>query len=158
MRALKIFEAYNFERGVDPQKALKIGKHRTIPKTFKDYDGEELTIEVDQENSFEIPSGLKVQLVFKEDPEIGKSADVYVDGDKNDFMVFRMTPADYEFQKQGEHSDPGYTNYGFPVARDEKHLEELKEKFAVWHVYSGDHERTSKDPFIAVARMIFFVY
>ena len=157
MIAKKVFETINFERGEIPKKSLRIGKYRTTPRTFKDYDGEEQTIEVTQYNTFKL-ADMEVRLEFKELPDIGESADVYVDGQKNDYMVFKMEPFDYEFKSQGEHSDPGYTDYGFPVAKDKNHLKELKDKHSHWSAISGDYSRESKDPFVAVAQLILFTY
>ena len=119
MKAQRVFENIGFERGQIPQKTLKIGKYRTTPRTFKDYEGEEQTIEVDQENTFDLYD-MKVQLVFKK-KEGEEFANVYVAGKKNDVTVFKMVPFDYEFKRHREHSDPGFTSYGFPVAKDEKH-------------------------------------
>ncbi len=157
MIAKKVFETINFERGQIPQKSLRVGKYRTTPRTFKDYDGEEQTIEVTKDNSFKI-ADMEVKLVFKTIPDIGESADVYVDGQKNDYMVFKMEPFDYEFKEQGEHAGPGYTNYGMPIAKDKKHLKELKDKYSSWTAISGDYSRESKDPFVAVAQLILFTY
>ena len=64
MKAQRIFENIGFERGQIPQKTLRIGKYRTTPRTFKDYEGEKQTIEVDQENTFDLYD-MKVKLVFK---------------------------------------------------------------------------------------------
>jgi len=156
MKAQRVFENIGFERGQIPQKTLKVGKYRTTPRTFKDYEGEEQTIEVDQENTFDLYD-MKVKLVFKK-KEGEEFANVYINGKKNDFTVFKMVPFDYEFKRQGEHSDPGFTSYGFPVAKDEKHLEELKEKYSHWIAMSGDYSRENRDPFIAVAELILFTY
>jgi len=157
MIAKRVFETINFERGEVPRKSLRIGKYRTTPRTFKDYDGEEQTIEVTQDNTFKL-ADMEVRLEFKELPDIGETADVYVDGQKNDYMVFKMEPFDYEFKSQGEYSQPGYTDYGFPIAKDKNHLKELKNKYAHWTAMSGDYSRESKDPFIAVAQLILFTY
>jgi hypothetical protein len=157
MKANKVFEAINFERGGDPRKNLRIGKYRTTPRTFKDYEGNEQTIEVTKDNSFKL-ADMEVKLFFKDIPNIGKTADVYVDGQKNDFNVFRMEPFSYEFKEQGKYAKPGFTDYGMPVARDDKHLKELKDKHSYWHVSSGDYSRESKDPFVAVAQLVLFTY
>jgi hypothetical protein len=45
-----------------------------------------------------------------------------------------------------------------PIARDKKHLKELKNKYSSWTAISGDYSRESKDPFIAVAQLILFTY
>jgi hypothetical protein len=147
MIAKKVFENIEFKRGDPPQKTLKVGKHRTTSKTFKDYEGEEQTIEVDRENSFDLYN-MRVRLVFNK-IEGDEFADVFINGEKNDFSVFKITPFDYEFKSSA---------YGFPVAKDEKHLKELKEKYSHWIAISNDYSRENKDPFIAVAELILFTY
>lgn len=151
----KLKESLNFERGENPHRNLRVGKYKATPITFED-DGEKYTIEV-IDNSFRL-SDMEVRLEFKEMPDIGESADVYVDDQKNDYMVFKMEPFDYEFESQGKHSNPGYTDYGFPVAKDEKHLKELKEKYSYWTAMGGDYSRENKSPFVAVAKLILFTY
>jgi hypothetical protein len=150
-------EGLGFERESNPQKSLRLGKYKPMKLKFKDYDGDTKTIEV-IDNSFNL-NDLEVKVEFKNIPEFeDEMADVYVDGQKSDINAFKMTPFDYEFKEQGEYADPGFTGYGFPIARDKDHLEKLKEKHSYWHVSSGDFERTDKNPFIAIAKMILFTY
>jgi hypothetical protein len=101
---------------------------------------------------------MEVKLIFREDPDIGQSAEVYVDNQKSGISVFRITPFDYEFGNQEKYSSSGETDYGYTIAKNKKHLEELKEEHSYWHAMTGDYSRESKDPFIAVAKMILFTY
>ena len=145
MRALKVFESVNFERGENPHKNLRIGKYKSAPISFTD-NGEKYNIEV-IDNTFKL-NDMEVRLEFI-DSEEGESADVYVDGQKDDYMVFKVEPFDYEFKSEG---------YGFPIAKDENHLKELKGKYSYWTAMSSDYSRENKNPFVAVAKLILFTY
>ena len=151
-----VFESFDFERKNNPHKSLRIGKYRPEKFKFKDYNGDIREIEV-IDNSFKL-NDLDVRLEFDKDEDGEETADAYVDGQKSDMAVFKMTPFDYEFKNQGEYADPGYTGYGYPIAKDKEDLERLKDKHSYWYVGSGDYTRTDKNPFIAVAKMILFTY
>jgi hypothetical protein len=153
--AKKMDESVNFQRDGNPHKTLRIGKYRSEPRTFID-DGDTITIDV-IDNSF-IIANMKVELEFRDDPDIGESAKVTVDGQPNDFMVFKIVPFDYEFKSQGEYSKPGFTSYGYPIAKDSQHLKELKELHSYWTVINGDFSRENKDPFIAVAKLVLYTF
>jgi hypothetical protein len=152
-------ESFGFKKENNPQKSLRIGKYKPEVKKFQT-DGEVYEIEV-IDNEFQL-NDLDVRLDFKDsgDDEMDgiDSADVYVDGQKSDINLFKMSPFDYEFKEQGKYSDPGYTGYGFPIAKDENHLKELKEKHSYWYATSGDYDRQDKDPFVAAAKIILFTY
>jgi len=51
-----------------------------------------------------------------------------------------------------------HTGYGFPIAKDKEHLEQLKDENSYWHVSLMDYTRGNKNPFVAVASMILFIY
>ncbi len=155
LKKTRIQESLDFERST-PYKSLRIGKYKPQHITIKDYEGDVHNIEV-IDNSFKLYD-LNVELKFHEDPDVGETADVYVDGEKSDMSVFKMTPADYEFKNQGEYADPGYTGYGLPIAKDKEHLEQLKDENSYWHVSSGDYSRGNKNPFVAVAEMVIYIY
>jgi len=158
MKARFVFESMDFERESNPHKSLRIGKYKPMTLKFKDYDGEERTIEV-IDNVFNL-ADMEVKLEFKE--EAGEQyVHVYVDGEKSDISVFKMEPFDYEFKKPEKKESwykPGESAYGYPIAKDAEDLERLKDKYGYWHVVSGDYTRTNKNPFIAVAEMILFTY
>jgi len=149
-------ESINFKRGDNPHKSLRIGKYRSVPRTFENSTGEKITIDV-IDNTFTI-ADMEVRLEFTEDPDGTEFATVSVDGQKNDYQVFKIEPFDYEFKEQGKYADPGYTGYGMPIARDAEHLKELKEKHSYWTSISGDYSRESKDPFVAVAKLVLSTY
>jgi len=149
-------ESVNFNRGADPKKTLEIGEYRPHIVKFNDYDGEVQTIKV-QNNSFKL-FDMDVRIEFKEDPDIGVSGDVYVDGQKSDINLFRIEPFDYEFKEQGKYDDPGYTGYGMPIAKDKEDLKRLKEEHAYWTAISGNYSRENKNPFSAAAQLILFKY
>lgn len=151
-----VFESLDFERENNPYKSLRVGKYRPEKFKFKDYEGDIVEIEVIN-NSFKL-NDLDVRLEFDEDEDGEETADVYVDGQKSDMAVFKMIPFDYEFKSQGEYAEPGYTGYGYPIAKNKKDLERLKDKHSYWHVGSGDYTREDKNPFVAVAKMILFTY
>lgn len=172
------FESLEFERNVHPHKGLGIGKYRPHEFTFRDYEGEEHTIKV-QDNCFKLYD-LNVCLEFGEfedgSIEGEKYADVYVDGQKSDMNVFFMSPAEYEFfvpkkpmvKIDGNYQDdPNPENwsktestYGYPLVDkdDKKKLKKMQQEYGYWHVSSMDYTRTNKNPFAAVAEMISFTY
>lgn len=156
LRGNSVKESVSFQRKAEPYKSLEIGKYKSHIVKFKDYEGEIQTIKI-QNNSFKLLD-MDVRIEFKEDPDIGVSGDVYVDGQKSDINLFKIEPFDYEFKSQGEYADPGYTSYGMPIARDQNHLKELKEKHSYWYAMSGDYSRENKDPFAAAAQIILFTY
>lgn len=155
-------ENINFERGEDPKKGLRIGKYNPQIKKFMQ-NGEEYEIEV-VDDTFHTISEMEVKLKFRNEDIYGDGAeeefaDVYVDGQKDeDFTLFKMTPFKYEFKEQGKYAKPGYTSYGFPIAKDKEDLKRLQEENAYWHAQSGDYSRTDKDPFVAAAKLIYTVY
>lgn len=140
-------ESVSFQREKEPYKNLEIGKYAPHIVKFKDYDGEVQTIKV-QNNAFKL-FDMDVRIEFKEDPDIGVSGDVYVDGQKSSINLFKMVPFDYEFKSDG---------YGMPIAKDEEDLKRLKEEHSYWTAMSGDYSRESKDPFSAAAQLILFTY
>jgi hypothetical protein len=153
----KVNENFGFEREENPLKKMRLGKYRSQPITFKDMEGSNVTIEV-IDNEFNI-NDLHVRLGFYEmDELLDEAANVYVDGQKTDIRAYRIVPANYEFKEQGKYSEEGYTSYGFPIAKDDDHLEELRDKYAYWHVQNGDYSRTDRNPFIAVAKMILLTF
>jgi len=159
MRAKFIYENIGFEREDNPQKSLRIGKYKPQIFKVKDYQGDEQTIEV-IDNNFML-NDMEVKIEFFEDPEMGERATVYVDGQKSDMAVFKMEPFDYEFkkpEKQESWYKPGESAYGYPIAKDAVDLERLKYKYSTWYVGAGDYNRTDKNPFVAVAKMILFTY
>jgi len=164
-------ENINFERGdKNPHKSLRIGKYKPSIKKFM-MDGEEYEIEV-IDDTFHTISEMEVKLVFKKVEEYD-GADVYLDGQKSDIHLFFMTPNEYEFfvpdkptvEIDGKYqSDPNPENwsktdsgYGFPLVdkNDKAKLKEMQEKHGYWYASSGDYNRTSKDPFIAAAKIIY---
>ena len=155
MKAQFVTENINFEKS-SPNKSLRIGKYRPQNLTVKDYEGNEHNIEV-IDNEFNLID-LKVRVEFKEDLDIGETFDVYIDGQKSDMNVFKMEPFDYEFKKQGEHSKPGWTDYGFSIAKNEEHLKQLKDENSYWHISSMDYTMTGENPFIVIAEMILYTY
>lgn len=154
MKAKFIYENISFKREDNPQKSLRIGKY--APKVYEfEERGNYYTIEVIGD-AFML-NHMEVRLEFKEtDGE--ETADVYVDDEESDTHAFRMSPFDYEFKEQGEYSEPGYTSYGYPIAKNKKHLEELKEKYSFWTSIWHDYTRTDKNPFVAVAKLILLTY
>jgi hypothetical protein len=121
-------ESVNFQRDSNPHKSLEIGKYAPHIVKFKDYDGEVQTIKV-QNNAFKL-FDMDVRIEFQEDPDIGVSGDVYVDGQKSNINLFKMVPFDYEFKSEG---------YGMPIAKDEEDLKRLKEEHSYWTAISGDY-------------------
>jgi len=154
MQAQKIFENIEFKRKEDTQKSLRIGKY--APQKFKVRSyGDEYTIEVIHDTFY--IHDLEVRLEFKTNKE-REFADVYTDGEKDDMLVFKISPADYEFKEQGEYSEPGYTGYGYPIAKDKEDLKRLKEYYSSWYVSYMDYSREHKNPFVAVAQMILLTH
>ena len=155
MRAKFIHENIRFERSGNPNKSMGIGKYQPSEVKFKNSDGEIETIEV-KDNEFKLRY-MNVRLEFGEadDHEIAK---VYVDDQESDINLFKMEPFDYEFKKQGEYAQPGYTGYGFPIAKDEEDLKRLKDKHSYWYAGAGDYNRQSKNPFSAAAQLILTIY
>jgi hypothetical protein len=155
MKARFVYESVNFERGTEPKRSMGIGKYAPRKVSFKDFNGDTVTIEI-RDDTFKV-NDLEVRLEFKEVDE-HETVDVYVDGEKSDIRVFKMEPFDYEFKEQGQFSKPGFTGYGQPIAKDKEDLARLKDESSYWYVSSGDYTRTNKDPFSAVAQMISFTY
>lgn len=173
MKAKFIYEALDFERENNPHKSLRIGKYKPQKLSFKDFDGEDITIEV-IDDAFML-NDMEVKLEFKE-VEGDIFAKAYIDGEESDMNIFHMAPSEYEFfvpkkpsvemdGKYQDDPDPDHWSktesaYGFPLVdkNDKEKLEEMQEKYGYWHVSSGDYTRTDKNPFVAVAKMILFTY
>ena len=173
MKARFVYEGMDFERESNPHKGLRIGKYRPQKLSITDSDGDVINIEV-IDNTFEL-RGMEVKLEFKE-MEGEKFAKAYVDGQDSDMSIFHMAPAEYEFFVPDKPSveidgkfttDPNPENwsktksaYGFPLVdkNDKEKLKEMQEKHGYWYVSSMDYNRTDKNPFAAVAKMIIFTY
>jgi hypothetical protein len=156
MKAKRVYESIKFQRGLGSEKGLQVGRY--IPKEyhFKTWVGNPTSVRVINDTFIYGEIEGKIEFYEEYGNEYGRA---YINGSKSpDFFLFKISPAKYEFKNQGRYSEPGYTSYEYPIAKEGEDLNKLMEKYSVWIAKYMDNEKSDKNPFIAVAKILDFVY